>query len=80
MKQLKKRGYHLASICPFCGREEESLERLLVHCHNIWSIWADFFSVFGAFWTCPFRINDVLCSWVNFPIRKDDSVMEGSPY
>ena len=29
---LKKRGYHLASICPFCGREKEELEHILIHC------------------------------------------------
>ena len=26
--QLKKRGYHLASRCPFCGKEEEELDPL----------------------------------------------------
>ena len=34
--QLKKRGYHLASRCPFYGREEEVLEHILIHCPSIW--------------------------------------------
>ena len=33
--QLKKRGFHLASKCPFCGREEEELEHILIHCPSI---------------------------------------------
>ena len=34
--QLKKRGFQLASKCPFCGREEEEVEHILIHCPAIW--------------------------------------------
>ena len=34
--QLKKRGFHLVSKCPFCGKEEEELEHILIHCPLIW--------------------------------------------
>ena len=30
--QLKKRGFQLASICPLCQKDEETLEHLLIHC------------------------------------------------
>ena len=31
MDQLKKRGFSLASRCPLCGKDEESMEHLLIH-------------------------------------------------
>ena len=34
MDQLKKRGFSLASRCVFCGKDEESLEHLLIHCQR----------------------------------------------
>ena len=34
--QLKRRGFQLASKCPFCGKKEEELEHILIHCRPIW--------------------------------------------
>ena len=31
MEQLNKRGYPLASKCPFCSEAEETLEHLLIY-------------------------------------------------
>ena len=33
---LKRRGFHLANKCPVCGRKEEELEHILIHCPSIW--------------------------------------------
>ena len=33
--QLKKRGYQVASICPFCRKNEDSLDHILIHCSAI---------------------------------------------
>ena len=68
--QLKKRGYHLASRCPLCGREEEELEHILIHCPLIWGQWTDFLYAFGASWVCPLLVKDFLQSWLHFPVRK----------
>ena len=38
MDQLKKRGFHLASKCPFCGKSEEMLEHVMIHCPLIWDL------------------------------------------
>ena len=46
--QLKKRDFHLASMCPFCGKEEEKLEHILIHCHPIWGQWTDLLLAFGV--------------------------------
>ena len=45
MDQLKKRGYSLASRCPFCGQKEEDMEHLLIHCPKVWELWTTLFSL-----------------------------------
>ena len=45
MEQLKKRGRHLASRCPLCGKEEESLDHLLLYCTKVYNLWAFIFTV-----------------------------------
>ena len=54
--RLKKKGFHLASNCPFCGRKEDELEHIL--------------STFGASWAAPLLVKDLLLSWMHFPVRK----------
>ena len=60
--QLKKRGFQLVSKCPFCGREEEELEHILIHCLEILGWWTDLLFAFGASWTCPFLVKDLIQS------------------
>ena len=48
MEQLKKRGFHLATRCPFCGKSEETLEHIMIHCLLIWDLWAIIFASFDA--------------------------------
>ena len=67
--QLKKRDFHLASKCPFCGREEEEPEHM-IHCPSIWGQWTDLLSAFGASWTCPLLVKDLLQRWLHFLVRK----------
>ena len=43
INQLKKRGYSMASRCPFCGEVEEAFEHLLIHCPKIWCMWSALF-------------------------------------
>ena len=68
--QLKKRGFHLASMCRFCRKEEEELEHILIHCHAIWRQWTDLLLAFGVDWTCHFLAKDLIQSWIHFPVRK----------
>ena len=51
--QLKKRGFHLASKCPSCGKKEEELKHILNHCPSIWGQWTDLLFAFGASLVCP---------------------------
>ena len=68
--QLKKRGFHLASKCPFCGKKEEEQEHILIHCPPIWGQWTDVLTAFGASWVPPVLVKDFLQSWLHFPVRK----------
>ena len=68
MNQLKRRGHHLASRCPFCRKNEEELEHLLVHCPKIWGLWASLTSVTRAAWACPQTVRDLLLCWSVFQL------------
>ena len=48
LDQLKKRGFSLASRCPLCGKVEETLEHLLIHCPKVWCMWTALFSLLGG--------------------------------
>ena len=65
MEQLKERGFHLASRCPFCGKSEETLEHIMIHYPLIWDLWAIIFSSFDAIRVRPFLVRDLLSSWGN---------------
>ena len=69
--QLKKRGFLLASMCPFCRNEEEELVHILIHCHAIWGQWTNLLLAFGVDWTCHFLAKDLIQSWVHFLVRKE---------
>ena len=56
MDQLKKRGFSLASRCTLCGKDEESLEHLFIHCPQVWCMWTAIFSFSGGGWVCPFLV------------------------
>ena len=70
MDQLKRRGHYIASKCPFCRKNEEALEHLLVHCPMIWGFWAALTSITRANWACPLAVKDLLLCWSAFPVRK----------
>ena len=70
-----KRAYHLASKCPFCGRDEEDLEHILIHCPLIWGLWATLFSTIGVNWACPFLVEDLLRSWARLLVRKNVRIL-----
>ena len=67
----KKRCFQLASKCPFCGKDVESLEHILIHCPLIWDLWTVIFSTFDVVGARPFVVRDFLNTWVNFPVRKN---------
>ena len=77
--QLTKQGFHIASMCPFCRKEEEELEHILIHCHAIWGQWTDLLLAFGVDWTCPFLAKDLIQSWIHFLVRKKTKAIWRAP-
>lgn len=75
----KKRGLHLASKCPFCGKEEEELEHILIHCTQIWGQWIDLLSAFGTAWVAPFLVKDLILTWMLFPTEKEKWLWKAAP-
>ena len=57
-------------MCPFCRKEEEELDHILIHCHTIWGQWTNLLFAFGVDWTCHFLEKDLIQSWMHFPVRK----------
>ena len=80
MEQLKKRGYPLASKCPFCGKAEERLEHLLIHCLKIWGIWSVLSTLLGGDWACPSTVNGLFTGWNSSSMGKKENSLEDSPF
>ena len=62
-EMLKRRNFKLASRCPMCLREEESVDHLFIHCTWVSGLWYLSFSLLGVNWVQPLTIKNVLMSW-----------------
>ena len=67
---LKKRGFQMASRCPLCGRANEELNHLLIHCPSVWRLWEGLISIRGFSWACPYSKQNLFLGWFVFPIRE----------
>ncbi|RVW71739.1 ADP-ribosylation factor 1 [Vitis vinifera] len=56
--QLKRRGWILANRCFLCCAEEETINRILVHCPKARVLWDLVFSLFGVNWVLPLTVKD----------------------
>ena len=63
MDQLKKRGRHLTSRCPHCGKEDKNIDHLLLLCTKAQELWAVLFAIFGVNWVLPCSIWETLIGW-----------------
>ena len=59
-KHLKKRGFQLASICSLCGKVEEELNHILIHCPSVWGLCEELISIPGIDWVYPMLAKDLL--------------------
>ena len=53
-----------------CGKAEDNLNHLLVHCPLVWDLWAGLICIPSQPWVCPYSVEDLLSSWGGFPNRK----------
>nr|XP_034930821.1 uncharacterized protein LOC118061489 [Populus alba] len=51
------------SNCPICQVEEESVDHLLLHCHNHWIIWSKIIKWWGLSWCCPKNLSCLFSQW-----------------
>ena len=54
------------------GKDEESLDHILIYCLLIWDLWDALFSTLGTVGMRPFMVRDFLNTYMNFlPVRKN---------
>ena len=63
LDHLKRRGWSLANTCFLCLEEEETIDRILIHCVKARVLWNLVFSLFGMLWTLPSSVKDMLLGW-----------------
>ena len=63
LDQLKKRGRTLTNRCFFCGKDEETIDHLLLHCFMARLLWDLLLAIFGVNWVFPKSIRETLLSW-----------------
>ena len=71
--QLKKRGFSLASSCPLCGNDEESIDHLCLNCPKIKGLWQVLFSFSVKSCFTPLSMKEMLEKWFTLPLGKKDS-------
>ncbi|XP_039058384.1 uncharacterized protein LOC120201940 [Hibiscus syriacus] len=64
-EELSKRG--VAGIedllCPMCGKGEESISHLFLHCEVVWVLWSRFFRGWNVSFVVPNKVIDFLILW-----------------
>ena len=53
LDQLKRRGMSLVNRCFMCEKDEENIDRLLIHCKRAKMLWNLLLSIFGTSWVFP---------------------------
>ena len=62
LDQLKKRGRVLANRCFLCGKDEETIDHLLLHCFVAGLLWDLLLAIFGVNWVFPKLVRETLIS------------------
>ena len=63
LDQLKKWGRTLANRCFLCGKDEETIDHLLLHCSMARLQWDFLLAIFGVNWVFPKSVSETLLSW-----------------
>ena len=57
---LKRRNFNLASRCPMCGQEDETVHHLFIHCTCVSGLWHLSFALLGVDWVQPHTSREML--------------------
>ena len=63
LDQIKKQGRALANRCFLCGKDEETIDHLLLHCPVARLLWDLLLAIFGVNWVFPKSVSETLISW-----------------
>ena len=63
LDKLQRKGWHLLNRCYLCGRDEESVHHILLHCPVVNHLWVIFLSLVGFSWVFPKMVKEALLSW-----------------
>ncbi|RVW16745.1 hypothetical protein CK203_076449 [Vitis vinifera] len=63
LDRLQKRGWQLPNCCFLCGREEETVNHILIHCIIVRVLWDIVIGLSGVQWVFPETVKEVLTSW-----------------
>ena len=55
----------MVSKCPMYGNAKEDLDHLLLHCLEVWGLWATLLSLPDLQWVCPYLVKDLLQGWID---------------
>ena len=72
MDRLKRKGFSLANRCSLCGRDEENIEHLLIHCPMTWGLWASMLAAMGIVRVPPLLVKDLIIGRNGVPFKKDE--------
>ena len=70
LDQIKKQGRALANRCFLCGKDEETIDHLLLHCPVARLLWDLLLAIFGVYWVCPKSVSETLISWCGTCVGK----------
>ena len=63
---LRKRGMtstNILNTCTMCGKENETVNHLFLHCEVAVQVWNDFIRRCGIAWCCPKNIAEAANAW-----------------
>ena len=69
--QLKKWGRALANRCFLCGKDEETIDHLLLHCSVARLLWDLLLAIFGVSRVFPKSVRETLVSWQGSCVGKN---------
>lgn len=63
LDNLQKKGFSLANKCIMCGKENETVDHLLPHCHIVGFIWYSMAERFSLYWVFPRTVREAMVQW-----------------
>ncbi|WMV37643.1 hypothetical protein MTR67_031028 [Solanum verrucosum] len=60
---VAKRGISLCNRCSLCGKANETVRHVFLHCNFTDQLWQIFLNLRGISWSMPSKINETLFSW-----------------